>query len=320
MHVDVQYRDAVFKKLKQVPENQFCFDCNLKNPSWCSVILGIFICYNCATPHRHMGTHLSFVRSSELDMWTLRQLCYLEQGGNKQAKSFFRSHGIASSVDYASHTAERWRNDLADKVLENYPRRGEPIAAPVIAPASNKPEVPQNIEKVEVPVIKPEQEKIIPKVVQGVVNKPVFKVPVSETKHKFRKTKALDTPSVSFKPVSFKPLNEEEDEFFDPQPLKPPSRVTSDPVPTPAPVPAVVQRKPVEKKAISSEDYEAQFIDPKVQKARITQFSGANSISSDMYFGREENKDKDITGDRIKDEVSRLSNLALDKASQVTPK
>lgn len=31
--VDVAYRDAVFSKLKILPENQFCFDCNLKNPS-----------------------------------------------------------------------------------------------------------------------------------------------------------------------------------------------------------------------------------------------------------------------------------------------
>lgn len=315
VHVDVQYRDAIFKKLKQVPENQFCFDCNLKNPSWCSVILGIFICYNCATPHRHMGTHLSFVRSSELDMWTLRQLCYLEQAGNKVAKSFFRSHGVSSSVDYSSQIAERWRNDLSDKVHEQYPRKTE-NSAQSIEIQNKKPETSEKVEKIESVPVKVEQEKIMPKVIQGSVNKPAYKVPVGEAKHKFRKTKVQEPASVSFKPVSFKPLTEEE-EFFDPQPLKAPGKVNNESIPVPTPAPAVVQRKPAEKKAISSEDYEAQFVDPKIQKARISQFAGANSISSDMYFGREEDKDIDLTGERLKDEVSRLSSLAINKASQV---
>lgn len=312
MHVDVQYRDAIFKKLKLVPENQFCFDCNLKNPSWCSVILGIFICYNCATPHRHMGTHLSFVRSSELDMWTLRQLCYLEQAGNKVAKSFFRSHGVNAAVDYSSQIAERWRNELSDKVHEQYPRKTENSVQNVEIQIK-KPEISEKVESVPEKV---EQEKVVPKVIQGVVSKPAYKVPVGEAKHKFRKAKVQEPASVSFKPVSFKPLTEEE-EFFDPQPLKAPGKANVEAVPVPTPAPGAVMRKPVEKKAISSEDYEAQFVDPKVQKARISQFAGANSISSDMYFGREEKKDEDLTGERIKDEVSRLSSLAIDKASQV---
>lgn len=329
LHVSVQYRDAVFKKLKLVPENQFCFDCNLKNPSWCSVILGIFICYNCATPHRSMGTHLSFVRSSELDMWSLRQLAFLEQAGNKVVKNFFRSHGVAGAVDYSSQIAERWRNELGDKVNEIYPKgdvgkgeerkdgrsedggKGQSVTIPeVIIP--DKTVLPESlIEESQ------QSEKPAPRPIQPVINRSNYKAPVSEVKHRFRKSKAEETPSVAFKPVSFK-VQTDEEEFFDPQPLKAPSRASAhESMPIPTPAPHVIQRKPVEKKAISSEDYEAQFTDPKIQKARINQFSGANSISSDMYFGRQTQPENDFNSDKIRDEAARLGNLALDKAAQV---
>lgn len=315
VHVDVAYRDSVFKRLKLLPENQFCFDCNLKNPSWCSVILGIFICYNCATPHRSMGTHLSFVRSSELDMWTLRQLAFLEFAGNKKARAFFRSHGVTSTVDYTSQTAERWRNDLSETVSEKYPKKSqnesqksEPIK---LEPPKLEPDLP-----VETVIEERKEEKATPiiKPVQPIIPRSTFKVQAGESKHKFKKTKVEEPQSVSFKPVTFKAQTEEE-EFFDPQPLKPPARPKAEILPTPAP--AVIQRKPVEKKGISSEDYEAQYVDERAHKNRINQLSGEKAISSDMFFGREEQKNIEITTDRIKDEASRIGSIAMDKASQV---
>jgi hypothetical protein len=272
-----------------------------------------------------MGTHLSFVRSSELDMWSLRQLAYLEQAGNKVVKTFFRNHGITSTVDYTSQIAERWRNELLDKVNEIYPKFSDskkddpkksstsepkaPVSEETKAPPDPSPPTDQSI---------PKPEKLAPKPMQPVIPRSTFKAPSSEAKHKFRKSKVEDSSTVSFKPVSFKAQTEEE-EFFDPQPLKAPSKAL-DPPPAPTAAPSVIQRKPLEKKAISSEDYEASFSDPRAQKARINQFSGANSISSDMYFGRESNKESEFNADKLRDEAARLGSMALDKASQVLDK
>ena len=263
-----------------------------------------------------MGTHLSFVRSSELDMWTLRQLAHLECAGNKKVKTFFRNHGVQGTIDYSSQIADRWRNELADYVQEIYPKKSlnevpspkvpSTVIQPSIVSTENKEEKLQEEEK-SVP--------IVAKPIQSVISRSTFKVTNTETKHTFKKSKVEDNKSVSFKPVTFKAQTDEE-EFFDPQPLKPLAKPKVEILPTPAP--SHVQRKVVEKKAISSEDYEAQFIDERVNKARIAQFSGANAISSDMFFGREEPNKVEITSEKFKDEASRIGTLAIEKASKVS--
>ena len=248
----------------------------------------------------------------------MRQLAFLESSGNKKAKAFFRSHGILGPVDYTSQLAERWRNELAEAVLEMYPKKNQTEFGHTHSIA--KAPVPEIIQRVEENKIEKETkieeqkepEKIV--AVQPIVSRSTFKVQATEVKHKFKKSKAPEeTQGVSFKPVIFKPQNDEE-EFFDPQPLKPPVK-QKEILPTPAPVP--IQRKAVEKKGISSDDFEMRYIDEKANKARIAQLSSANAISSDMYFGREEAQNSEISTERIKEEASRIGALALDKAIQV---
>lgn len=55
------------------------------DPRWASWSLGIFICIRCSGIHRGMGTHISRVKSVDLDAWTDEQLQSVAKWGNARA-------------------------------------------------------------------------------------------------------------------------------------------------------------------------------------------------------------------------------------------
>jgi hypothetical protein len=69
---------AQLHELMNLPENMHCVDCGDRRPTWASLIvppksvafadpIGCFCCYHCSGAHRRMGTHICFVRSTNLD-------------------------------------------------------------------------------------------------------------------------------------------------------------------------------------------------------------------------------------------------------------
>lgn len=53
----------------KVPGNTHCVDCDALNPSWASINLGVLMCIECSGIHRNLGSHITRVRSLDLDEW-----------------------------------------------------------------------------------------------------------------------------------------------------------------------------------------------------------------------------------------------------------
>ncbi|KAI1757850.1 hypothetical protein F4782DRAFT_280 [Xylaria castorea] len=87
------------KSLLKLEPNKVCADCKRnKHPRWASWNLGIFICIRCSGIHRGMGTHISRVKSVDLDSWTDEQLQSVLSWGNARANKYWESKLAAGHV------------------------------------------------------------------------------------------------------------------------------------------------------------------------------------------------------------------------------
>jgi stromal membrane-associated protein len=81
---------ARLMQLLQDPANKHCADCKTsKNPRWASWNLGMFICIRCSGIHRSLGTHITRVKSVDLDSWTDEQTDSMCSWGNKRANAYW---------------------------------------------------------------------------------------------------------------------------------------------------------------------------------------------------------------------------------------
>ncbi|KAJ6666765.1 hypothetical protein lerEdw1_020489 [Lerista edwardsae] len=82
------HSDALaLQSIRTVRGNSFCVDCDAPNPDWASLNLGALICIECSGIHRNLGTHLSRVRSLDLDDWPLELVMVMTAIGNALANS-----------------------------------------------------------------------------------------------------------------------------------------------------------------------------------------------------------------------------------------
>ncbi|KAF2716677.1 ArfGap-domain-containing protein [Polychaeton citri CBS 116435] len=83
---------ATLKNLVKLDANKTCADCKRnKHPRWASWNIGVFICIRCSGIHRGMGTHISRVKSVDLDSWTDEQMASMIRWGNARANKYWES-------------------------------------------------------------------------------------------------------------------------------------------------------------------------------------------------------------------------------------
>ncbi|CAG8498500.1 8612_t:CDS:2 [Ambispora leptoticha] len=82
----------ILRECLRQPENRYCADCRKKDPRWASWNLGIFICIRCSGTHRSMGTHISRVKSVDLDTWTPEQVENMVRWGNAKANAYWEAN------------------------------------------------------------------------------------------------------------------------------------------------------------------------------------------------------------------------------------
>ncbi|XP_048834436.1 arf-GAP with GTPase, ANK repeat and PH domain-containing protein 1 isoform X1 [Brienomyrus brachyistius] len=106
-----QTEAIALQSIRNLRGNSRCVDCDAQNPDWASLNLGALICIECSGIHRNLGTHLSRVRSLDLDEWPLELIKVMSAIGNELANSVWEANAqgrLKPAPEANREERERW--------------------------------------------------------------------------------------------------------------------------------------------------------------------------------------------------------------------
>ncbi|XP_077169761.1 arf-GAP with GTPase, ANK repeat and PH domain-containing protein 1 isoform X4 [Paroedura picta] len=106
-----QNEAMALQSIRNLRGNSRCVDCEAQNPDWASLNLGALMCIECSGIHRNLGTHLSRVRSLDLDDWPVELIKVMSSIGNELANSVWEemTQGrVKPSPDSTREEKEHW--------------------------------------------------------------------------------------------------------------------------------------------------------------------------------------------------------------------
>ncbi|XP_065582918.1 centaurin-gamma-1A-like isoform X1 [Artemia franciscana] len=126
---------AQIQSIKNVPGNLNCADCDAPSPDWASLNLGILVCIECSGIHRKLGSHISRVRSLDLDEWTPTTLSVLLSLGNEEANSIWEA-----KIDkkYVKPNANSFTDERERWIRTKYERREFTLPPPSSPPLGQR--------------------------------------------------------------------------------------------------------------------------------------------------------------------------------------
>jgi len=256
-----------------------------------------------------MGTHLSFVRSIELDKFHPEQLVQMTCGCNASAWAFFKQHGMGKTsdggrkVEYAGNVATRYKQQLQKQTrvaCEQLTLASKPSSLvtsdstqeQMITPTPTSPPVEASVEAPS--VFEP------PALVSSPSAPTVIAATIAEPARSRAKTEPQLRPQPRPQPGGVKAAKQIDFDFdFDEL-----ENEASKPVPTPAPAPApasIPAPQPTMKQHSMMSNYDSSVTEksaPKNNTEHQSKFSNAKAISSDDFFG-DDSADKTSFSDQI---------------------
>ena len=118
--IPVSHQEKLFKILLALGENRHCADCRSYNPDWVSTTLGVFICFKCSGTHRSFGLHITRVKSTTLDSWTLRQIYIMACLDNRLCNAYWEAN---IPDDYKRPTFDSAPNSIVAFARKKYVER-----------------------------------------------------------------------------------------------------------------------------------------------------------------------------------------------------